>query len=231
MGCEYLFQDAVIYNKRMSKGEGKPRIKNIGIGRRVVYLVKTTQEVIEELNKLGINVSERTLQLWARQELIPKPETKAAGRGKGKTAANHSDDTPFEGYASASLIRGMRAKPDDVCKARKKALLAESKIAGSIADYLRVVMTPAGTLDTLWLRWLYLKLEAQDPTGDILDEFKNKAHIIDFANFTFSNLVKAGVNEDSEKRIKEAAESLNEEDRGIFVETLKACYQRLYPEK
>lgn len=56
-------------------------------------------EVLDKLRELGCDIkSEKTLQRWVKAELIPMPERKGAGRGKGKIA-DYPEDTVAEGYA------------------------------------------------------------------------------------------------------------------------------------
>jgi len=97
--AEKLFQDNNEYAKRMSKRSGKPKIKGIGRNEAV-----KAEEVLQRLNNLGVKIkSERTLQRWAKEGLIPKPDRKSAGRGKGKITEYH-EDTPARGFASWSII-------------------------------------------------------------------------------------------------------------------------------
>lgn len=177
---ERLFREAVLYNKFRSRSAGKPQIKNIG----VTVFVKTIRNVIDEIASLGVPVSERTLQLWARQELIPKPETKAAGRGQGKTTY-HQDSTPAEGYASGRLIRQLRIPPLTAAKARNKALAAESQMDGPVMEYIQTIKAPIdGVPDDAWYQWLQFKLEAQDKLeapsggGKALNTFYKKASLL-----------------------------------------------------
>ena len=45
---------------------------------------KNAREVLAELEKIGIKVSQRFLQRYAKRGLITKPNTKSLGRGLGK---------------------------------------------------------------------------------------------------------------------------------------------------
>lgn len=57
-------------------------------------------EVQEKLKEMGIEVTVRTIQRYAKEGLIPKPKRKAAGRGKGKIS-KYADNTPeafYENY-------------------------------------------------------------------------------------------------------------------------------------
>ncbi len=217
------------WNACLVKKKAKP-LWSIGIGGRRAFIIKTTQDVLKELSSLGINLSERTLQNWAKKGLIPKPEVKAGGRGKGRTS-NHQDDTPYEGYASAILMRAQRIKLEVVAGAREKALIASSKITGPLVDYIRFIMghqvegDPDGTL---WWRWLNFKLNAQDPSGEAAREFHKKASLIFDAVLASSSILKAKIKEGNEKdfqtlAIQEIAKKqVKEENRETFIEMVQS---------
>ena len=78
-------------------------------------------EVLETLSKAGIHRDKRTLQRYAKAGLIPKPETKAAGRGKGKIA-DYPQEAPAEMYASLQVMNNYQQfNVNDVAKLRKAA--------------------------------------------------------------------------------------------------------------
>lgn len=83
--------------------------------------IVTAQEVIEKLAEMGLSTTERTLQRYVKAGLIPIPDRRNAGRGKGK-ATDYPDETVNEFYASWVLSKGtMRLRQDDVRKAREAA--------------------------------------------------------------------------------------------------------------
>lgn len=211
------------WNTCLAKKKAKP-LWSIGISGRVAYIMKTTQEVLNELSSREINISERTLQDWAKKGLIPKPDVKAGGRGKGRTCS-HQDDTPYEGYASAILMRVQRLRPEVVARAREKALTAASKITGPVVDYIRFIrnhQVEGDPDETLWYRWLDYKLMAQDPSGATAREFDKRASLIFDALITSNRLLRAGIDEDIEKRIQEMTRQVKEEDQETFIEMVKS---------
>jgi len=87
----------------------------------------TPDDVLETLeSKHGVTTTIKSLQRYAKIGLITAPETKGAGRGKGKTSL-YLPTAPAEFFASHQLITGsgkLRAKAADVAEARIKALKA-----------------------------------------------------------------------------------------------------------
>lgn len=61
------------------------------------------QEVLETLVAMGVEVSLPTLQRYARQGLIKRPDVTSLGRGMGKHS-EHDLDAVFEAYAAAKLL-------------------------------------------------------------------------------------------------------------------------------
>ena len=81
----------------------------------------TPNEVMSKLAQAGIHRDKRTLNRYARKGLIPKAETKAAGKGKGRIA-NYPKETPAELYASLKIMMNFpQFKMEDVAKIRKIA--------------------------------------------------------------------------------------------------------------
>lgn len=69
-----------------------------------------TEEVLERLAELGVVITERTLQRYVKIGLIPKPERKSAGRGKGRIT-DYPPETPAEAYASHKILHSKDLKP------------------------------------------------------------------------------------------------------------------------
>lgn len=94
----------------------------------------TPAEMLEELKRLGINTTIKSLQRYASWGLIDKPTTKGAGKGKGKTTSHDAETATANFYASYSLVNGtgrFKAKREAVTEAREKALKAkEDGLAG-----------------------------------------------------------------------------------------------------
>ncbi len=81
----------------------------------------TPDEVLEKLKSLGIEVTERTLQRYVKDELIPMPERKSGGRGKGRST-DYKEETPAEFYASHRLRFEYGLKADIIARCRKRAV-------------------------------------------------------------------------------------------------------------
>ncbi|HHV34568.1 MAG TPA: hypothetical protein GXX59_03185 [Syntrophomonadaceae bacterium] len=115
-----IFQDAVDYAETLRKDRAKPKIK--GVTRRV-----TADQVLRKLDALGLNVnSERTLQRYVKDKLIPMPDRKSLGRGKGRIT-DYAKETPAEFYASYKLRHEYRIRSSDVIsRCREKALIMEN---------------------------------------------------------------------------------------------------------
>ena len=87
----------------------------------------TPDEVLSKLAMLGINTSERTLQRYVKDELIPMPERKSGGRGMGRIT-DYVEGTPAEFYASFKLRHEFNAKSDLIAKSRQEGLGKEKPI-------------------------------------------------------------------------------------------------------
>ncbi len=120
--AETLFWQNVKYNTERAKARGKPK-------HRGFIKIMKPQVVLQRLSELGIRTTERTLQRYAKEGLIDKPETKSAGRGKGKVA-DYPEDTPAQFYASYKLLKGkssgLRLDKKWVQQIRKDALGQEN---------------------------------------------------------------------------------------------------------
>ena len=113
--AERLFWDNCNYNSNMSRQKSKPKQRGI------IRIVKP-EVVLHKLEKMGVEITHRTLQRYAEEGLIPKPDTKAAGRGKGKIT-EYPEETPFQAYASWLLLKGnLRRSKKEVKRIREMAL-------------------------------------------------------------------------------------------------------------
>ena len=65
----------------------------------------TPDEVIEQLKKIGVEMSRPSLTRYEKQGLIPKPERGALGRGRGRWT-NYPPETVAEAYAAWGLLHG-----------------------------------------------------------------------------------------------------------------------------
>jgi hypothetical protein len=159
-----LFYDEVKYAREHSIAYVK-RGQKIGVGRIGEYDV-TLDEVVKELNSLGIKTSEDSIQRYAKDKLIPMPERKSAGRGQGKIS-NYADETPAEFYASYVLKHEHRLKSDKIADCRKKGLLmAENKgltYINWIPGFGDAGVTPETYIEVeygqIWLREKHRKLQ------------------------------------------------------------------------
>jgi len=96
----------------------------------------TTQEVLEKLLKFGVNITERTLQNYAKNGLVKKPELKSLGQGRGRKT-NWDNNAPFEVIASWRMIHGYGVAPESVRAVRTFALIAEELIAEYAKEYVK----------------------------------------------------------------------------------------------
>lgn len=149
--AERSFYESIDYGKQMSKCMAKPKCRGIGKG----VDITTPKEVLEKLSSLGISISERTLQRYAKQGLIPKPETKSAGRGKGKIT-DYPEDTTAEAYATFRMMHGaIKISPNSLAQARQYALAANpTKIEQLVEEY-----TSSNLEGKLWAEWLNYKAQ------------------------------------------------------------------------
>lgn len=96
------------------------------LGREVKFSLDN-KEVLGRLQKLGANITtERTLQNYVKKGLMPPPERKAAGRGRGKITEN-KPEAYAEAYASYCRLHNedLKLPPEQVAEIRKAALELE----------------------------------------------------------------------------------------------------------
>lgn len=74
-------------------------------------------EVIEELEKRGINITVRTLQNWVNAGLVPKPER--GRKGTGGSWADYPEETIPEALTAHLLKDVQRLKNSEIAEARK----------------------------------------------------------------------------------------------------------------
>lgn len=115
IAMEALFWDNVKYNANMSHKKAKPK-------HREIIRIMRPDIVLKKLEELGVEISERTLQRYVKDNLIPEPERKSGGRGKGRIT-DYPEETPTEAYASYYLMHGdIKLPPKMVAEARNHAL-------------------------------------------------------------------------------------------------------------
>ena len=111
-----FFWENTKYNSMLARAKTKPKHKGM-------LRIVGPKQVLDELSKYGINTSERTLQRYAKEGLIPEPERRSAGRGKGKIS-DYPEDTPAHFYASWRTINGFRKlNKEDIAKIRQIILI------------------------------------------------------------------------------------------------------------
>ena len=98
------------------------------------------EEVLEKLQEMGIKRDKRTLQRYAKMELVPKPEIINLGRGAGKIS-DYPESTPYEFYAGAYLKQFARASFDEIKKARDLVKEFEARVEEdpSILESQRII--------------------------------------------------------------------------------------------
>jgi len=85
----------------------------------------TTTQLLWELEQIGVRVTERTIQNWVKDGLLPQPARQNLGRGKGQ-AAMHAPGALDEAFAAWELMHGgFNASPATVAEARRIALYIE----------------------------------------------------------------------------------------------------------
>lgn len=115
----HIFHREVHDQQKRSKAFAK--VRNKGVERRVL-----AKEVLAELNTLGIDIkSERTLQRYVKDGLIPLPERRSAGRGRGRIT-DYKTETPAEFYASYKLRNELKLNVDVIASYREYALEREN---------------------------------------------------------------------------------------------------------
>jgi hypothetical protein len=125
--AEFEFWDNVFYNASLAKCRARPRLRGFGP-------IMRADDVLEKLSELGVNITERTLQKYAKEGLIPMPFRKSAGRGRGRIV-DYADDTPAEAYAAWLFLNICRLRYRDVRDVREKAL----EIEGTDAELQLVI--------------------------------------------------------------------------------------------
>lgn len=85
------------------------------------------EEVLEKLQEMGVKRDKRTLQRYAKLELVPKPKIYHLGRGTGKVS-DYPESTPFEFYAGVYLKQFARASFDEIKAARELVKEFEASI-------------------------------------------------------------------------------------------------------
>ncbi len=133
-----LHLENTLWNARLAKRNTMPKHRNILIiGREIGAL--TPDEVLRQLKKMGITRSKSTLKNYYQNGLIPRPDTKSAGRGKGKIA-DYPDETPSEFFASYTLRHGDYKLNGELLKDTRNLALKveEQKITGQ-PDYPKKV--------------------------------------------------------------------------------------------
>lgn len=135
------------WNTCIAKAGAKPKWS---IGKAVI--ITDSQEVLCQLSELGVNVTERTLQLYVKRELMPKPTRKSLGRGKGKIT-DYPEEAVAEFYASWRLIHHKKSKltPEMVAEIRSDA----HKGSQAVTNY-------SGQLDTEKLNYLIFSLHKME---------------------------------------------------------------------
>ena len=118
VAAEKMFWDNANYNKNMSHRQAKPK------GRGILRIMRP-DIILKKLKELGVEISERTLQRYVKEGLVPMPERKSGGRGKGKIT-DYPESTVAEAYASYCLMHGdIKLPPKMVAVARNYALYFE----------------------------------------------------------------------------------------------------------
>lgn len=85
----------------------------------------TTTQLLWELEQIGVRVTERTIQNWVKDGLLPEPARCNLGRGKGQ-ASLHAPEVLDEAFAAWELMHGgFNASPAAVAEARRIALHIE----------------------------------------------------------------------------------------------------------
>lgn len=83
--------------------------------------VLTPDELLQELQKLGIRASRTTLNRWVRQGLVTEPKRGSGGRGVGRYSL-YPRHALGEAAAAAFLMREDLAPPEEVARIRRLAM-------------------------------------------------------------------------------------------------------------
>ena len=117
--AEKNFWDNVSYNSSLAKSRAKPR-------HRGMVRIMRPEVVLRMLSEFGIDITERTLQKYVKNELIPMPERRSAGRGKGRIT-DYADETPAEFFASYRLMHGPKRCTTEQVSADRKGIKQDIK--------------------------------------------------------------------------------------------------------
>lgn len=122
--AEQLFNDNVNYGRFNCKAAAMPKLRG------VIRLV-TPKIVMKKLKELGITTTNTTLWRYVKDGLIPEPDTKGAGQGRGKDT-DYPEDTPQQFTASYLLRHNKdpylgKHNKEQTRKAREAALRAMSE--------------------------------------------------------------------------------------------------------
>lgn len=122
------------WNKRIRKSEAKPiwkeahlekaDPKNGRVFRRTLMggeLVRPREVITELKERRGLEIHRNTLLDYKKRGLIPKPEEKSGGRGRGKIV-DYPEETPAEFWASFIQVNVLKLKRDTVTRVRRLAL-------------------------------------------------------------------------------------------------------------
>jgi len=130
----------------------------------------TTTQLLWELEQIGIRVTERTIQNWVKDGLLPEPERRNLGRGKGQ-ASLHAPGALDEAFVAWELMHGgFNVSPATVSEARRIALYIESAGYASRKDVfedekLREMTRGKATEALLSGEWLRIKISRSGFNG------------------------------------------------------------------
>jgi DNA-binding transcriptional regulator YhcF (GntR family) len=83
----------------------------------------TTEELLNKLLEMGIKIDQRTLQRYAKENLITKPKTQSLGRGKGKIS-DWNEFEHYEAHATWNLIHALKITKEKISSVRELAFMA-----------------------------------------------------------------------------------------------------------
>ena len=102
------------------------------------FQIVTSEEVLRKMFELGVKRDLRTLQRYAKKDLISKPSIQYLGRGKGKVS-DWPATTPYEFFASWKLCNALGFEDELVVSARKLALEARNSSGGTFLSKLSTI--------------------------------------------------------------------------------------------